>query len=99
MINKVATQTEFIKKLFNEISVAGWKPVDNTENNQINEVEVRQLFELIDTEKTGVINLKVIKQYKNIFQINFLKQGFFNIIKCHPKLLRFNSFHLLFLYF
>ena len=73
MINKVATQTEFIKKLFNEISVAGWKPVDNTENNQINEVEVRQLFELIDTEKTGVINLKVINKYKNIFQINFLK--------------------------
>ena len=78
MIIKVATQTEFIKKLFNEISVAGWKPVDNTENNQINEVEVRQLFELIDTEKTGVINLKVIKQYKNIFQINFLKQGYFD---------------------
>ena len=75
---KLATQTEFIKKLFNEISVAGWKPVDNTENNQINEVEVRQLFELIDTEKTGVINLKVIKQYKNIFQINFLKQGYFD---------------------
>ena len=78
MINKVVTQTKFIKKLFNEISVAGWKPVDNTENNQINEVEVRQLFELIDTEKTGVINLKVIKQYKNIFQINFLKQGYFD---------------------
>ena len=77
MINKIATQIEFLKKLFNEISVAGWKPVDNTENNQINEVEVRQLFELIDTEKTGVINLKVIKQYKNIFQINFLKQGYF----------------------
>ena len=78
MINKIATQIEFLKKLFNEISVAGWKPVDNTENNQINEVEVRQLFELIDTEKTGVINLKVIKQYKNIFQINFLKQGYFD---------------------
>ena len=79
MIIKIATQTEFIKKLFNEISVAGWKPVDNTENNQINEVEVRQLFELIDTEKTGVINLKVIKQYKNIFQIHFLKQGYFDL--------------------
>ena len=41
--------------LFNQISVAGWRPVDKGGQEQVNEEEVRQLFNLIDTDKTGVI--------------------------------------------
>ena len=41
--------------LFNQISVAGWRLVDKGGQEQVNEEEVRQLFNLIDTDKTGVI--------------------------------------------
>ena len=44
-----------VKVLFNQISVAGWKPVSSESKDEVNEEEVHQLFNLIDTERTGYI--------------------------------------------
>ena len=41
--------------LFNQISVAGWKPKSSETKEDVNEEEVHQLFNLIDTDRTGFI--------------------------------------------
>ena len=35
--------------------MAGWKPVSSEAKDDVNEEEVHQLFNLIDTERTGYI--------------------------------------------
>ena len=52
---EIKTLLSIWQTLFNQISVAGWRPVDKGGQEQVNEEEVRQLFNLIDTDKTGVI--------------------------------------------
>ena len=49
---------EFMK-LFNEISVVGYKPVDNTKRKEVKEDEVKVLFNLIDTDKDGFLSEEV----------------------------------------
>ena len=57
--------------MFDSISVAGWKPVDNSAGSEINEEEVHALFNLIDADKTGVITPQVfIEISKNKFKKN-----------------------------
>ena len=60
-LDKSNIVNNMFQQLFNEISVAGWKPVDNSERTEINEEEVKQLFYLIDTERTGFITPKVFE--------------------------------------
>ena len=54
--------------LFNQISVAGWKPVSSETKEDVNEEEVHQLFNLIDTDRTGFITPTVrFKQHLTIY--------------------------------
>jgi len=53
--NSQSIDLEEFMILFDSISVAGWKPVDNSAGSEINEEEVHALFNLIDADKTGVI--------------------------------------------
>ena len=46
--------------MFNEISVAGWKQVEKIERQDIKEDEVQALFNMIDTDNSGFLTMKVI---------------------------------------
>lgn len=57
--------------LFNQISVAGWKPVSSESKDEVNEEEVHQLFNLIDTERTGYITPKQAKKAGELIRERF----------------------------
>ena len=47
------------QNLFNIISLAGWKKVEDVERHMIKEEEVQALFNMIDTDRTGFLDMKV----------------------------------------
>ena len=56
----------FPQNLFNIISLAGWKKVGEVERHMIKEEEVLALFNMIDTDRTGFLDMKV---KDNIFPV------------------------------
>ena len=45
--------------MFEVISVAGWKKVDKIDGQEMKEEEVQALFNMIDTDLSGVLTKKV----------------------------------------
>ena len=59
------------QKLFDKISVAGWKPVDNSNRDAVEEDEVQNLFYLIDVEKKGVITVDDARLARELIRERF----------------------------
>ena len=52
----------FFQNLFHEITVAGWKKISRMSNDEIKEEEIKYLFNLIDTDDSGFLSMKVFKK-------------------------------------
>ena len=81
---------EFMK-LFEQISFAGWKPVDNTNRDAVDEAEVQNLFYLIDVEKKGVITVQDARLAKELIRERFCIDevgGVLIVILSSPNLLK-----------
>ena len=62
------------QNLFNEISVAGWKQVEKIKRQDIKENEVQTLFNMIDTDNSGFLTMKVIIVNVQVtFQLGYLR--------------------------
>ena len=57
--------------LFDQISCAGWKPVDNSNRDGVDEEEVKNLFYLIDVEKKGSITIQDAMKAKELIRERF----------------------------
>ena len=62
---------EEFMKMFDQISCAGWKPVDNTKRDAVDETEVQNLFYLIDVEKKGSITIEDARLAKELIRERF----------------------------
>ena len=62
---------EEFMKMFDQISCAGWKPVDNTKRDAVDETEVQNLFYLIDVEKKGSITIEDARLAKDLIRERF----------------------------